>query len=222
MIYVLEDDASIRELEMYALKSAGMQSAGFANGADFLAASRKKPPELAIIDLMLPGDIDGIEAMKRLHGFSPGTRVMIASAKGGEFDRVQGLDLGADDYLVKPFGMLEMVSRVKAVLRRGNAGSCNVLRSGGILLDPAAHSVRVDGADVELTRKEFALLGHLLSNPSRVFTRENLLERIWSAENGMETRTVDMHVAALRSKLGRADVIETVRGVGYRLGKTGG
>lgn len=218
MVYVLEDDASIRELEVYALEAAGMKSSGFGDAESFLAAAREIPPELAVIDVMLPGAVDGLEAMRRLHSFSPDSCVIIASAKGAEFDRVRGLDLGADDYLAKPFGMLEMVSRVKAVLRRAGHADTRELVYGEIRLDREAHQVRFRGEKVELTRKEFALLELFLANPTRVFTRENLLERVWGAAGAMETRTVDMHIAALRAKLGHSDAVETVRGVGYRMG----
>lgn len=221
MVYVLEDDASIRDLEIYALEAAGMEARGFSDAASFLEASRASPPGLAVLDIMLPGDIDGLEAMRRLREFSPATCVIIASARGSEFDRVKGLDLGADDYLPKPFGMLEMTSRVKAVLRRAGRPAENALSCGDVVLDRLGHSLAVAGAPVELTRKEFSLLELFLSNPGRVFTRENLLERVWGADAGMETRTVDMHIAALRSKTGRPGLVETVRGIGYKLAGAG-
>lgn len=218
MIFVLEDDLSIRELELYALKAAGFEVTGFADAESFLAAAGESAPSLAILDLMLPGGIDGLTAMKKLREFSPQTFVIIASAKGSEFDRVTGLDLGADDYLTKPFSMIEMVSRVKAVLRRGvNPSDDQKLSSGDIVLDKSEHSVSVAGKDVGLTRKEFKLLEIFLSSPKRVFSREMLLNRVWEAGD-IETRTVDMHIASLRAKLGRTDIIETVRGVGYRFG----
>lgn len=218
MIYVLEDDASIRGLEIYALEAAGLEVRGFADAESFLAAAREAPPALAVLDVMLPGGTDGLEAMARLREFSPATGVIIASAKGAEFDRVRGLDLGADDYLAKPFSMLEMTSRVKAVLRRaGRTEEPTVLSAGDVVLDRVGHAVAVAGEPVELTRKEFALLELFLANPGRVFTRENLLERIWGADAGMETRTVDMHVAGVRAKTGRPEILETVRGVGYKL-----
>ena len=219
MIYILEDDVSIRELEIYALRAAGFEAKGFGEATEFLETSRQDPPALAIVDVMLPGEIDGLEAMRRLREFSPRTGVLVASARGSEFDRVKGLDLGADDYLVKPFSMLEMTSRVKAVMRRSGHDGAGDLVSGEVVLNPVEHLVSVGGKAVALTRKEFSLLELFLSNPSRVFTRENLLERIWAADGATETRTVDMHVAGLRSKLGRPGIIETVRGVGYRLGR---
>lgn len=218
-VYVLEDDDSIRELQLYALGSAGMEARGFSNAESFLRAAREKPPALALIDLMLPGGTDGLEAMKELRVFSPGTCVIIASAKGSEFDRITGLDSGADDYLVKPFSMLEMTSRVKAVLRRARADSdASVLTCGKIELDRVCHTVKVEGREVTLTRKEFAVLELLMSSPGRVFTRENLLGAVWGTNGTIETRTVDMHVAGLRTKLSDPDAVETVRGVGYRLG----
>lgn len=217
MIFVLEDDTSIRELEIYALEAAGLEAAGFQDAESFLAAARKSPPALAVIDIMLPGGMDGLEAMKRLHEFAPDTCVVVASAKGSEFDRVKGLDLGADDYLAKPFGMLEMTSRVKAVLRRGVRTKESSVAHDDVVLNRTGHSVAVAGEPVELTKKEFALLDIFLSNPDRVFTRENLLERVWGTGGSVETRTVDMHIACLRSKLGRPGILETVRGIGYRL-----
>jgi two-component system alkaline phosphatase synthesis response regulator PhoP len=218
MIYILEDDSSVRELEAYALRAAGFEVRGFADADAFLEAARDDPPSLAILDVMLPGAVDGLEAMKRLREFSPRTFVIIASAKGSEFDRVRGLDLGADDYLAKPFSMLEMTSRVKAVLRRGGAGESETLAAGEVVLDRSGHTVIVSGRDVRLTRREFQLLEIFLSHPRRVFTREALLERVWGADGTLETRTVDMHIASLRAKLGRAAAIETVRGIGYKLG----
>ena len=217
MIFVLEDDTSIRELEIYALEAAGLEAAGFPDAESFLSAARRTPPELAVIDVMLPGGMDGLEAMRRLHEFSPETCVIVASAKGSEYDRVKGLDLGADDYLAKPFGMLEMTSRVKAVLRRGARASEAPMEYEDVVLNRIGHCVTVAGVPVELTKKEFALLDVFMSNPNRVFTRENLLERVWGAGGAIETRTVDMHVAYLRSKLGRPGIVETVRGIGYRL-----
>lgn len=219
MIYILEDDSSIRELEAYALKAAGFEVRGFSDADDFLRAARDAPPALAILDVMLPGAVDGLEAMRLLREFSPHTFVIIASAKGSEFDRVRGLDLGADDYLAKPFSMLEMTSRVKAVLRRGaGASQSEKLSAGDVVLDKTGHTVSVCGSSVQLTRREFQLLEIFLSHPKRVFTREALLERVWGTGGALETRTVDMHIASLRSKLGAAGAVETVRGVGYKLG----
>lgn len=218
IIYILEDNSSIRELEAYALKAAGFEVRGFSDADGFLEAARQDPPSLAILDVMLPGAIDGLEVMKRLRRFSPRTFVIIASAKGSEFDRVRGLDLGADDYLAKPFSMLEMTSRVKAVLRRGGVGESEKLSAGDVVLDKSGHTVIVSGQSVSLTRREFQLLEIFLSNPKRVFSREALLVRVWGTDGALETRTVDMHIASLRAKLGRSAAIATVRGVGYKLG----
>ena len=218
MIYILEDDISICELEAYALRAAGFEVRTFAEAESFLKAADEAPPELALLDVMLPGPVDGLGVLKRLREFSPNTFVIIASAKGTEYDRVRGLDLGADDYLAKPFSILEMTSRVKAVLRRRGDSAGEKLASGDIVLDKCGYTVTVGGGSVRLTRKEYALLEIFLTQPKRVFTREALLERVWGADAAMETRTVDMHIASLRSKLGRADVVETVRGFGYKLG----
>lgn len=218
MIYILEDDSSIRELEAYALEAAGFDVRGFSETESFLKAAKEAPPELAILDIMLPGPIDGLEAMKRLKAFSPQTFVIIASAKSSEFDRVRGLDLGADDYLVKPFSILEMTSRIKAILRRSTVGAAEKISVGDIVLDKSGCTVMIGGTYVRLTRKEYALLEIFLTHPQRVFTRETLLERVWGADSAMETRTVDMHIASLRSKLGRTEAIKTIRGFGYKLG----
>ena len=219
MIYILEDDSSVRELEAYALRAAGFEVCGYSDADSFLKAAQDAPPSLAILDVMLPGSVDGLEAMKRLREFSPHTFVIIASAKGSEFDRVRGLDLGADDYLAKPFSMLEMTSRVKAVLRRGGGTLApEKLVAGDVVLDKAGHTVTVSGRGVQLTRREFQLLEIFLSHPRRVFTREALLERVWGTDGTLETRTVDMHIASLRAKLGKSAAIETVRGIGYKLG----
>lgn len=218
MIYILEDDISICELEAYALRAAGFEVRTFAEAESFLKAADEAPPELALLDVMLPGPVDGLGVLKRLREFSPNTFVIIASAKGTEYDRVRGLDLGADDYLAKPFSILEMTSRVKAVLRRRGDSAGEKLAAGDIVLDKCGYTVTVAGGSVRLTRKEYALLEIFLMQPKRVFTREALLERVWGADAAMETRTVDMHIASLRSKLGRADVVETVRGFGYKLG----
>lgn len=223
MIYVLEDDTSIRELTLYALKAAGLEAKAFERAEEFLAAAESSPPELAVLDVMLPGGTDGFEAMRRLHSFAPAVPVIIASAKGDEIDKVSGLDLGADDYLVKPFSMLELTSRVKALLRRSRAGRNadtpeNRLVRGDVTLDRHLHSVTAGGRSVDLTRKEFALLELVMAAPGRVFTREVILASVWAFEKPLETRTVDMHVSCIRSKLQRPWIIETVRGIGYRLG----
>ena len=218
MIYCVEDDASIREIEIYTLHSTGFEAAGFENGAAFFAALKGKKPELIILDIMLP-DEDGTEILRKLKK-DPSTRnipVIMASAKGTEYDKVQGLDIGADDYLAKPFGMMEMVSRVRAVLCRTSHESGKVIENSGIRIDYDKHEVLVNEKTVELTLKEYDLLSLLVSHPGIVFTREQLLNEIWGTEYDGETRTIDVHVRTLRQKLGEEGKhIDTVRGVGYR------
>ena len=220
MIYCVEDDASIRELMEYALRASGFRVMGIPDAAALWQRLGEQVPELILLDIMLP-DEDGISILKKLRA-SPATAqipVIMATAKGTEFDKVIGLDLGADDYLAKPFGMMEMVSRVKAVLRRSKpAAPAPVLRYQSIELNEASHRVSVAGQKVELTVKEYELLRLFLKNPGAAFTRENLLSAIWESEFQGETRTVDVHIASLRTKLGAAgEYIKTVRGVGYRL-----
>ena len=220
MIYCVEDDAGIRELMEYALRASGFSVAGLADAVALWQRLEEQVPELILLDIMLP-DEDGISILKKLRT-SPATAqipVIMATAKGTEFDKVIGLDLGADDYLAKPFGMMEMVSRVKAVLRRSKpANPAPVLRHQSIELNEASHRVSVAGKNVELTLKEYELLRLFLKNPGAAFTRENLLSAIWESEFQGETRTVDVHIASLRTKLGAAgECIKTVRGVGYRL-----
>ena len=220
MIWCVEDDASIREIELYTLRSTGFEARGFADGGAFLKSLETERPELVILDVMLPG-MDGVELLRRMKagGRFADIPVIMATAKGAEYDKIQSLDLGADDYLVKPFGMMEMVSRVKAVLRRCRpAPAAKRLAAGGLTLDPEERTVTADGARVSLTYKEFELLRLFLSRPGAVFTRERLLSDIWGMEYAGETRTVDMHIKTLRQKLGACgSMIETVRGVGYRL-----
>ena len=220
MIYCVEDDESIRELMLYALRASGFEAQGFPEGESLFRALDSRRPRLILLDIMLPG-MDGIEILKRLRA-DRDTRqipVIMASAKGTEYDKVLGLDLGADDYLAKPFGMMEMVSRIRAVLRRtGAEAQPQVLRVGALTLDPQAHTVQVADQRVSLTLKEYDLLKLLLENPGRVFSRDQLLERIWGIDFAGETRTVDVHVGTLRTKLGACgDYVRTVRGVGYRL-----
>ena len=219
MIYCVEDDTSIRELMLYALRASGFEAEGFTDGAALFEALHTATPRLVMLDIMLPG-MDGIEILKRLRS-NPATAdlpIILASAKGTEYDKVVGLDLGADDYLAKPFGMMEMVSRIRAVLRRANSAPEKLLRLGLLQMDPASHTVRADGVRVELTLKEFALLQLFLEHPGRVYSRDQLLERIWSTDYVGETRTVDVHIGTLRTKLGVCgDYIRTVRGVGYRM-----
>lgn len=220
MICVVEDDAAIRELELYALSAGGFQAVGFETGAEFLSYARAERPELALLDVMLPGE-DGLTVLRaiRSNGALRDLPVIMATARGEEYDKVTALDDGADDYLTKPFGMLEMVSRVRAVLRRLSRETSDApLVLGGIRLDSAAHTVTADGENVLLTLKEFRLLQRLMERPDTVFTREILLSEVWGTDYDGETRTVDAHVKSLRQKLGRCgDLVGTVRGVGYRM-----
>ena len=222
MIYCVEDDAAIRDIEVYALRSTGFEAEGLGSGEELFAAVRRRLPELIILDVMLPGE-DGLEILKRIR-FSALTRsvpVIMATARGEEYDKITGLDSGADDYLVKPFGMMEMVSRVRAVLRRAGGaaqGGDGRLELGALALDPASHTVTVDGEAVTLTLKEFELLRTMMAKPGVVFTRDRLLSEIWGTDYDGETRTVDVHIRTLRQKLGEAGaLIGTVRGVGYRM-----
>lgn len=220
MIFCVEDDQAIRDLMIYAISSAGLEAVGMENGEALFAALREKRPELIMLDIMLPGE-DGVAILKRLRA-NPVTAdipVIMASAKGTEYDKVIGLDLGADDYLAKPFGMMEMVSRIKAVLRRtGRKGDLSLLRMGNLEMNRNNHTVSVDRQRTELTRKEYELLRLLMENPGRVFTRDQLFDRIWGSDYAIESRTVDVHIGTLRTKLGPCGAyIETVRGVGYRM-----
>ena len=207
---------------VYTLKASGFEARGFADAKDFWDAVDSEVPNLVLLDIMLPGE-DGITVLEKLRNRAD-TRtvpVIMASAKSTEYDKVSGLDRGADDYLAKPFGMMEMVSRVRAVLRRSAAPQDDkTLRSGNIELNIGEHRVIANGIDVQLTLKEFELLRLFMENPRHVFSRESLLSRIWGEDFIGESRTVDVHIGTLRAKLGEAgDSIETVRGVGYRMGK---
>lgn len=219
MIYCVEDDESIQSLELYTLQSAGFEARGFGDGDSFLAALRAEKPELVILDVMLPGK-SGVELLRQMKasGENREIPVIMATAKGAEYDKIQSLDLGADDYLVKPFGIMEMVSRVKAVLRRCRPRqNREILAAGNLVVDLAEHTVTADGERLTLTYKEFELLRLFLSSPGVAFTREQLLGSVWGGEYSGETRTVDMHIRTLRQKLGRYGArIETVRSVGYR------
>lgn len=223
MIYCVEDDAGIRELMLYTLRASGFDAEGFPDGEALFQALAGQKPRLIMLDIMLPG-MDGIEILKTLRSRpdTAGIPVIMATARGTEYDKVLGLDLGADDYLAKPFGMMEMVSRIRAVLRRTGSGeSRGVLRTGRLEMNCGEHTVRVDGQRVELTLKEFEILRLFLENPGRVFTRDQLLESIWGTDYYGETRTVDVHMGTLRTKLGPCGAyIRTVRGVGYRLEET--
>ena len=220
MIYCVEDDASIREIEIYTLHSTGFEAEGFSDGKTFFEALSKQIPELIILDVMLPGE-DGVSILKRLRASraTASIPVIMATAKGTEYDKIQALDIGADDYLVKPFGMMEMVSRVRDVLRRtAPPKESNILRAGKIVLNLDEHTVMVDNERVILTLKEFELLRVMMEHKGMVFNRDKLLTDVWGVDYFGETRTVDMHIKNLRQKLGKgADIIETVRGVGYRI-----
>jgi len=221
MIYCVEDDRSIRELIIYALKSNGYEAVGFDKAEPFYKELENKLPDLVLLDIMLPGE-DGIEILKKLRA-SPKLRnipVIILTAKSAEYDKVLGLDSGADDYITKPFGIMEFLSRVKAVLRRsGNVSNPSELSVGRLTMYIDKHVVIADGKEVALTFKEFELLKYLMENAGIVLTRDKLLEEVWGYEYKGETRTLDVHIRTLRRKLGEAGaVIETVRGVGYKIG----
>ncbi|NCB31261.1 MAG: response regulator transcription factor [Clostridia bacterium] len=222
MIYYVEDDVNIRELVVYTLGKSGLSSLGFANGAEFCQALENHAPELVLLDIMLPGE-DGIALLRKLRQDvrTASIPVMMITAKGSEYDTVVGLDSGADDYLAKPFGMMELVSRVRALLRRAGQGAQRrTLSCGGVTLDHDRHEVRVSDQPVSLTLKEYDLLHFLVRNPGMVFTREKLLSDVWGYDYEGGTRTVDVHVQTLRQKLGEsAKIIQTVRGVGYRAGE---
>lgn len=221
MIWCVEDDASIRDIEVYALQSTGLEAKGFEDGNSFLSALKTELPDLVILDVMLPGT-DGIEVLKILRNTADYAEipVIMATAKGAEFDKVQGLDLGADDYLVKPFGMMEMVSRVKAVLRRCKPKNpANTMRVRELELNVAERIVTIRGNKISLTYKEFEMLSLFMKNRGRVFSRDTLYNEIWGEDYVGETRTVDVHIRTLRQKLGEyGEMIETVRHVGYKFG----
>ena len=227
MIYCVEDDAGIRELVVYTLQNTGMEARGFSDGAALTAALRGAKPDLILLDIMLPGE-DGISILRRLRSL-PDTAaipVILLTAKNTEYDKVIGLDSGADDYIAKPFGMMELVARIRAVLRRSQdkllSADSHPLTAGAISNDERAHTVCVSGRDVQLTLKEYQLLVLLMKNQGAVLTRDVLLENIWGYGSESETRTVDVHIRTLRQKLGDSGaLIETVRGVGYRMGASG-
>ena len=222
MIWCVEDDASIRDIEVYALNSAGFEARGFEDGSSFYAAitGEKDKPQLIVLDVMLPG-IDGIELLRRIRANAALKQIPIvmATAKGSEYDKIQGLDLGADYYLTKPFGVMELISCVKAVLRRcGAEDEKSTLNACGISMNTAEHTVSADGKRITLTYKEYELLKLFLSHIGTAFTREQLMERVWGTDYMGETRTIDMHIRTLRQKLGKCgESIKTVRNVGYRM-----
>lgn len=219
MIYCVEDDKTIREMEIYTLEQTGLSACGFADGESMFEALSREIPDLILLDIMLP-EMDGIEILKRLRigADYKDIPVILATAKGTEMDKITGLNLGADDYLVKPFGMMEMVARIKAVLRRTVKKDETSITVGNITLNEAEHTVFANGENVELTHKEFDMLCLFLKNKNIVFNREKLMNEVWGSDYMGESRTVDMHIKTLRRKLGTAGgQIKTVIGVGYRL-----
>ncbi len=220
-VFIVEDDDSIREMLAYALNSAGFEAEGFIDGDAFFAALRGGAPAMVLLDIMLPGE-DGLSILKRLR--SPGGHapvpVIMLTAKGSEIDRIRGLDLGADDYIVKPFSVMEVISRVRAVLRRAGSGKgeADELRIGGVTLFAERRSVFAGGSEVILTYKEFELLHYMMINRGIVLSRDRLLTHVWGFDYNGESRTVDMHIKTLRQKLGESgEVIRTVRNVGYKI-----
>lgn len=220
MVWCVDDDSTIREIEVYTLEQTGFTARGFADGVSMLEALKDEIPELIILDIMMP-ELDGIEVLKRLRSepLYKDIPVIMATAKGTEMDKIGGLNMGADDYLVKPFGVMEMVARVKAVLRRSvKTVESDGITVGSITLKEKEHKVISDGEKVELTHKEFEMLKLFMQNPNMVFSRDKLMSEIWGIDYIGETRTVDMHIKTLRHKLGSAGgQIKTIIGVGYRL-----
>ncbi|MDR1598429.1 MAG: response regulator transcription factor [Oscillospiraceae bacterium] len=230
MIYLLEDEEGIRNIVVYALEQAGLEPFGFAMARDFWAAAREKPPDLVLLDIMLP-DEDGLTVLKKLRAASATERtpVMMLTAMGAEYDKVRGLDLGADDYLAKPFGMMELIARVKSLLRRADGGASggtgqapplagDEYQAGLVKLSLKRRKVWADGTPVPLSFKEFETLAYLMKNKGIALSREQIMDHVWGYDYDGESRTVDVHVRSLRAKLGACeDVIETVRGVGYRI-----
>ncbi len=220
MIYCLEDDADIRELELYTLNSMNFKAEGFADAQSFFQAIAKELPELVVLDVMLP-DMSGVDVLKKLRA-NPKTAklpVIMATARGAEYEKIKALDLGADDYMTKPFSVMEMVARIKAILRRSNEGSDvkGEVKFGKIVINEVKHSVTADDKKLDLSLKEFELLLLLIKHPGRVYSRDELLNLIWGIDYDGENRTVDVHIRALRSKLcDLENVIQTVRGIGYK------
>ena len=221
MIYFLEDDDNIRNFVVYALDNSGITAQGFEKPSDFYGALERQLPELVLLDIMLPEE-DGLEVLKKLRTRAD-TRTMpviVLSARGTEYDKVIGLDSGADDYISKPFGIMELVSRIRALLRRAGGGGKSEYRAGGLYVNPEKHTVLANGTEVALTYKEFELLCVLIRDPGTVFTRDALLSQIWGYQFDGENRTVDVHIRTLRAKLGECgELIETVRGIGYKIGE---
>jgi len=223
VVYYVEDDDNLRDLTVYALTQAGIKAEGLRDDAEFRAACERQAPDAVLLDIMLPGT-DGLKILGRIRA-TPGLSrvpVMMLTAKDTELDTVRALDSGADDYLAKPFGMMEMVSRVRVLLRRSQATGAEraskVLSVGPVELWPSRREVTLEGEELQLTMREFDLLEFLMRSPGEVFSREVLLQRVWGWDFDGGSRTVDVHVQQIRAKLGEhADLIETVRGVGYRL-----
>ena len=220
MIWCVEDDSGIRDIELYALSSAGFETRGFEDGLSFWESLKKEKPELIVLDVMLPG-MDGIEILTKIKESAEynSIPVILATAKGQEYDRIRGLDLGADDYIVKPFSIMEMVSRVKAVLRRSQPHQVSkLLKVGGLVVNLDEHTVVADGNRVQLTYKEFELLKILMMNAGIVLKRDVLMEKVWGTDFIGESRTLDMHIKTLRQKLKESEsLIKTVRNVGYTI-----
>ena len=220
MIWCVDDDNTIRDIEVYTLTQTGFEAKGFSDGISMLEALKTEKPELSVLDIMMPG-MDGVEVLKEIRNRTDTRKipVIMATAKGTEMDKIQGLDTGADDYLVKPFGVMEMVSRIKAVLRRCTPEEVtDVISIAEITLNDKEHTVSVNGENVALTFKEFEILKMFMSNPGVAFSREKLLSEVWGIDYLGESRTVDMHIKTLRQKLGESGKrIETVIGVGYRM-----
>ena len=223
MIFCVEDDRSVRDLMVYTLNASGFGAKGMVSGKELFEALASESAELVILDIMLP-DEDGISILKKLRSdpVYSDIPVIMATAKGTEYDKVAGLDAGADDYLAKPFGMMEMVSRIKAVLRRCGPGRRqDVLKLSGLVIDPDEHTGSADGEQIQLTLKEYELLKTFMEGAGKAYSREQLLHSVWGTDFTGETRTVDVHIGTLRTKLGKyGDLIKTVRGVGYRMEKS--
>ena len=219
MIYIVEDDRNIQEIELFALKNSGFEASGFGTAREFWQAMEEKLPELILLDIMLP-DEDGLSILRQLRTRTETRRVpvMLVTAKGSEIDKVKGLDSGADDYIAKPFGVMELIARVKALLRRSGGGQGGLLLCGVVTLDSERRMVYVDTKPVELTYKEFELLRLLMKNQGIVISRDVIMDRVWDSSFEGESRTIDVHVRTLRQKLGEAGAqIRTIRNVGYMI-----
>lgn len=225
LVYYVEDDASIRGAVLYALNSTGFEAEGFEDGESFFEAVSQQLPDIVLLDIMLPG-IDGLEVLKCLRADrkTADIPVILITAKGSEFEKVIGLDSGADDYVAKPFGVMELISRIKAVLRRvPRQDAAEQITVDGLTIDVRQHTVTIEGKEIDLTLKEFNLLHCLIRNEGRVFTRDELLDIVWGYDAETETRTVDVHIGTIRQKLGEySSYIKTVRGLGYRFARNEG